>query len=47
MSSNEKQNGPNSDESLEHDIAIESEEIQSADELSETLKSMFAKGEPL
>ncbi|WP_231447096.1 hypothetical protein [Brevibacterium zhoupengii] len=47
MSSNEKHDGPSSDESLERDIAIESHEIQSADELSETLKSMIDNGEPL
>lgn len=47
MSSNEKQDGPSSDESLERDIEIESHEIHSADELSETLKWMFDNGEPL
>lgn len=47
MSSNETHDGPSSDESLERDIIIESHEIQSADELSETLKWMFDNGEPL
>lgn len=47
MSSNEKHDGLSSDESLERDIEIDSHEIQSADELSETLKWMFENGEPL